>query len=662
MKVKRMIKTILSSSLIFLAIVIIRKIFRGKAGNVFLYSLWLLFAAGLVIPIFSFALQDIAGWDRGRVKSPVSIMNFVEMHVTDTEKATEPVKQKESISEKEGGKGQEEKTEIELKQDANRQKVVVEAGKSVKFRASAELWYSKRVFFILWAVGAVVVLLRQLFMERVFRRQLIENREEVVCQEQRVYQTKGIKTPLLFRSRGLSLDIYLPEMIMENETFVKHAILHENVHKKHGDIWWGYVRNFLVAIYWFYPVVWIAAVLSKRDCEYACDSSVMKGMSKKECISYGNSLLSLIQVGRSRDLFCTATAMKMKKSEMEVRIRMIKRGRKRNLLVTVFILLLLCAVGAAAFTDAMEPGAEPAKEKQVSSRQEGKEDGTEKPLPSGQAGQGEVLSAKEAEYKITDLWGADVPCICYEDDTRMIFSGYFGLFVYSREKEEIVQSLDLEEIGCSATQGDNYCSISVSEDGRTVYLHVMSDKKMMYQYSVDTGELQYLDYHLPDKLYDREKWEKTNKSGIQCNGATIGDLVYWYDDREAAMLRYRPLFYKPYGSCDFFEPEDIRDLSEVSFYANGTEYVITDAKKLQWIENHFSNPVEEIKSGSACPFYHMMYLKRKDGVCGKVFPATDSCSVYQTGNSYYEYKKDANGEFNEVFWKLFGIEDIGDIR
>lgn len=351
--------------------------------------------------------------------------------------------------------------------------------------------------------------------------------------------------------------------------------------------------------------------------------------------------------------------MKMKKSEMEVRIRMIKRGRKRNLFVTVFILLLLCAVGAAAFTDAMEPGAEPAKEKQVSSRQEGKEDGTEKPLPSGQ---GEVLSAKEAEYKITDLWGADVPCICYEDDTRMIFSGYFGLFVYSREKEEIVQSLDLEEIGCSATQGDNYCSISVSEDGRTVYLHVVSDKKMMYQYSVDTGELQYLDYHLPDKLHDREKWEKTNKSGIQCNGATIGDLVYWYDDRDAAMLRYRPLFYKPYGSCDFFEPEDIRDLSEVSFYANGTEYVITDAKKLQWIEKHFSNPVEEIKGGSACSFYHMMYLKRKDGVCGKVFPATDSCSVYQTGNSYYEYKKDANGEFNEVFWKLFGIEDIGDIR
>lgn len=653
-----MIKTILSSSLIFMVIVIIRKIFRGKAGNVFLYSLWLLFAAGLVIPIFSFVLQDIAGWDRGRVKSPVSIMNFVEMHVTDTEKATEPVKQKESISEKEGEKGQEEKTEIKVKQDANRQKVVIEAGKSVRFRASAELWYSKKVFFIFWAVGAVVVLLRQLFMERAFRRQLIENREEVVCQEQRVYQTKGVKTPLLFRSHGLSLDIYLPETIMENETFVRHALLHENIHKKHGDIWWGYVRNFLVAVYWFYPIVWIAAVLSKRDCEYACDSSVMKDMSKKECISYGNSLLSLIQVGRSRDLFCTATAMKMKKSEMEVRIRMIKRGRKRNLFVTVFIMILLCAVGIAAFTDAMEPE----KEKQISHRQKEKEAGTGKQLPSGQTEQENTLSVKEAEYKITDMWGADVPRICYEDDTRMIFSGYFGLFIYSREEEEIVQSLNLEEIGCSATQGDHYCSISVSEDGKTVYLHVMSDKKMMYQYSVDTGKLQYLAYNLPDKLYDREKWEKTNQSGIQCNGATIGDLVYWYDDRDAAMLRYLPLFYKPYGSCDFFEPEDIRDLSEVSFYANGREYVITDAKKLQWIENHFSNPVEEIKGGSACPFYHMMYLKRKDGVCGKVFPATDSCSVYQTGNSYYEYKKDANGEFNEVFWKLFGIEDIGDIR
>ena len=49
-----------------------------------------------------------------------------------------------------------------------------------------------------------------------------------------------------------------------------------------------------------------------------------------------------------------------------------------------------------------------------------------------------------------------------------------------------------------------------------------------------------------------------------------------------------------------------------------------------------------------------MYLKRKDGTCGKIFPATDSCFVYQSGVSFYDY----NEKTNEPFWKLFGIKDI----
>ena len=53
MGMSRMIKVILSTSVLFLSIVAVRKFFRGKTGNVFLYSLWLLFAAGLVVPMVS---------------------------------------------------------------------------------------------------------------------------------------------------------------------------------------------------------------------------------------------------------------------------------------------------------------------------------------------------------------------------------------------------------------------------------------------------------------------------------------------------------------------------------------------------------------------------------------------------------------------------------
>lgn len=333
---------------------------------------------------------------------------------------------------------------------------------------------------------------------------------------------------------------------------------------------------------------------------------------------------------------------------------MIKRGKERSIIVTVFTLLLICVTGVVAFTDAKEPEKEPAKEQKIPAKQleeAGQKIEEEKPE------QKEMLSAKEAEYNLTDIWGADPPCIYYEDDTRMVFGGCFGLFVYSKETEEIVQSLNLGEIGCNYTQGDHYCAINVSEDGKIVYLHVVREKTM-YQYSIDTKELLQLDYKLPDKLYDREKWEKKNKSGIRCTGSTIGDLVYWYEEDGKPMIKYQPLFYKPYGSCEFFKPEDIRGLSEVSFYNEGEEYVITDEKKLRWIEKHFSDAAEKIEGVPACPFYHIMYLKRKDGICGKIFPATDNCSVYQTDESFYDYKE----KTNEAFWKLFGIEDMSGIR
>ena len=652
-----MTKIILSTSVIFLVIMAVRKFFRGKAGNVFLYSLWLLFAAGLVIPVLFAVLQDISKWERGRVESPVSIMNLVKTTSLKMDREDLFVQQKKKVAEN-GQEGEKKQTEDIRekagKKDVSYKKTVTEPLENNGIPSWMEWQQLKYVLLFIWAIGTITILLCQLLAEKSFRRQLAENREELNYGGQKIYMANGIRTPLLLRGRGLSLEIYLPQTIMENETLIRHAILHENVHRRHGDIWWGYVRNFLVAVYWFYPLVWIAAVVSKRDCEYACDSSVMKDMDRKERISYGNSLLSLIQVGKDRDLFCTATAMKMGKSEMEVRIRMIKRGKERTIIVTVFTLLLICVTGVVAFTDAKEPEKEPAKEQKIPAKQleeAGQKIEEEKPE------QKEMLSAKEAEYNLTDIWGADPPCIYYEDDTRMVFGGCFGLFVYSKETEEIVQSLNLGEIGCNYTQGDHYCAINVSEDGKIVYLHVVRENTM-YQYSIDTKELLQLDYKLPDKLYDREKWEKKNKSGIRCTGSTIGDLVYWYEEDGKPMIKYQPLFYKPYGSCEFFKPEDIRGLSEVSFYNEGEEYVITDEKKLRWIEKHFSDAAEKIEGVPACPFYHIMYLKRKDGICGKIFPATDNCSVYQTDESFYDYKE----KTNEAFWKLFGIEDMSGIR
>ncbi len=209
-----MVKVVLSTGVIFLAILAIRKLFRGKAGNVFLYAIWLLFAAGLVVPILSFALREMAGWEKSRVKSPVSIMNFVEMPSETANKASGAVQK-----EKEGREGDREKKQKgEEKEEKNTEKYSKSAQEEGKNGRGSWLRriQLKQVFLFIWAAGAAAILFCQVLMEKAFRRQLIENREETDYQGQKIYRAKGIKTPLLFRSKGVSADIYLPEAIMGN--------------------------------------------------------------------------------------------------------------------------------------------------------------------------------------------------------------------------------------------------------------------------------------------------------------------------------------------------------------------------------------------------------------------------------------------------------------
>ena len=85
--------------------------------------------------------------------------------------------------------------------------------------------------------------------------------------------------------------------------------------------------------------------------------------------------------------------------------------------------------------------------------------------------------------------GVDMVELDYASDDIVIFHDYFGLFVYDLNSKKIVRSLDLNPIGCTATQGDNYCDVTVSADGNTVQLHPMSSKNM-YSYTVSDNTLQ----------------------------------------------------------------------------------------------------------------------------------------------------------------------------
>lgn len=96
--------------------------------------------------------------------------------------------------------------------------------------------------------------------------------------------------------------------------------------------------------------------------------------------------------------------------------------------------------------------------------------------------------------------GVDMVELDYASDDSVIFHGYFGLFVYDLKSQKIIRSVDLKPIGCAATQGDNFCEISVSADGNTVHLHPVSSKSM-YVYTVIDNTLREMAYESMDARY-----------------------------------------------------------------------------------------------------------------------------------------------------------------
>ncbi len=146
--------------------------------------------------------------------------------------------------------------------------------------------------------------------------------------------------------------------------------------------------------------------------------------------------------------------------------------------------------------------------------------------------------------------GADMASLDYASDDIVIFHGYFGLFVYELDSRRIIRSLDLKPIHCNATQGDDYCEVSVSMDGNTVQLHRMSSENM-YVYTVSDNTLRETPYELmsnrfggnfvatedvidPEKLgaySDRAVKFDTGEYGyLRTSDWTLGTLSYVRDD------------------------------------------------------------------------------------------------------------------------------------
>ncbi len=164
----------------------------------------------------------------------------------------------------------------------------------------------------------------------------------------RVYTAPGLPSPCLFGV--LRPAVYVTPEAAADPVVLRHVLAHEATHYRHGDHIWAPLRCAALAVHWWNPLVWLAAVLSRRDAELACDEGTLKILGDGERRAYGGTLLALVTAKSGPgDLLRCATTMTGTKRNLRERVGRIARAPKRWLWAAVLSAALAALVCACSF-------------------------------------------------------------------------------------------------------------------------------------------------------------------------------------------------------------------------------------------------------------------------------------------------------------------------
>ncbi|MDE6664327.1 MAG: hypothetical protein K2K46_13440 [Lachnospiraceae bacterium] len=327
---------IITSSILIICIILLRRLCRGRISAGVQYALWLIVALRLIVPAVTVVFPDLLPeWD-------LSIMNVAEKVETSAQDYIQTPEQIGQINVPFG--------KLPFVNVANAD------GPTAVFYAGQIGWTWLDFFKGIWYAGMVIAGVWMAAVNILFMRRLLANRTKYEKEDYKlpIYYVKELASPCLYGISGKQA-IYLPEEVIEDEERVRHILAHEYCHYKHRDVLWAGLRCILLAVYWFNPFVWLAAVLSKRDCELACDEAAIRMLGEEERIAYGKTLLSLItKTTKASDIVCAATTMTGTGKSVKERIKRIAQKPKRLAIILLPVLVAVGAIVAFTFTQAKE--------------------------------------------------------------------------------------------------------------------------------------------------------------------------------------------------------------------------------------------------------------------------------------------------------------------
>ena len=222
--------------------------------------------------------------------------------------------------------------------------------------APAKVWTLTEILGAVWLAGAAGMGLWLVWSNLAFAARLRKYRMgmEVPGCKYPVYMMESeLDSPCLFGI--LRPAVYLTPAAIRSEESLRHVLAHEETHARHLDPLWSLLRSVCLAVYWFDPLVWIAVSASRTDCELACDEGAVRTLGEEERLAYGKTLLSLIPVRRLPvNPLLSVTPMSSDKKRLRERIARIAEDRKTKKLALCAMSLLTAAVCVFTFAGCVE--------------------------------------------------------------------------------------------------------------------------------------------------------------------------------------------------------------------------------------------------------------------------------------------------------------------
>lgn len=459
-----MFEILITSSVLIVGLLCLRKLATGKISMRFRYALWLLVAVRLLFPV-SFGT------------SPLSVLNFFSEDTLENKQVflagdeKHPVRNEEwdEIGNDDGGLSFLETAQVNTAPAVWNltQKAEEQVSKEEVFGEEAEsglpAWEKQNVFKegfswtlavgLLWLVGFLAVGGYMIVSQIRFVSGLVNNRQalpEVALSGEwrkrlsrrgmKVYQVKGLPTPCL-----VGRHIYVGEQVPDAAWSLSHILAHEFCHRMQGDNFWTFLRCLLVAVYWFDPLVWAAAFAARQDSELACDEAAVRLLGETQRFAYGRTLLAFLTDNCNRKGHLGVSPM-LEQGERGIRERITTlagKGRPKKAVFAVVLAAVFLICGCA-FTGADQNGPNLAGEAD-GQMEDADEAETDK---SGQTGKNGEIAHIQAEYDKNEEQIEKVDAVAKQEAEQAAFEevlNYHGVMEGKDDSElELNRKLDIQ--------------------------------------------------------------------------------------------------------------------------------------------------------------------------------------------------------------------------